>query len=211
MFFTTETELVTTDRARSGTVKIGYGRVSIQNENPAAQADVLRRAGCEQVFIEVANAALAYRPELDRALGAARQGDQLVVTKLDRLGRSLEHLIELCNLLQLRGIELLVLDLGIDTSTTSGRMLFQVLRSIAEFQHASISERTRDGLAAARDQGRFGGRELKLTPKQAVLVRQMYHELDEQGKKKFTITQIAAEFGVSRPTIYRYLGGDHST
>ncbi len=139
------------------------------------------------------------RPGLDKALLIARSGDQLVVTKLDRLGRSLENLLELSNELQAKGVHLVVLDQGIDTSTTLGRMFFQILGSIAEFEHALMSERTIAGLAAARQRGRTGGQKPKLTPRQARIARQMY----DSGEH--TIQQIADEFGVTRPTIYRHV------
>src|SRR5438046_1872959 len=105
---------------------------------------------------------------------ANRAGDQLVVTKLDRLGRSLEHLIELSKDLQARGVDLVVLDQGIDTSTAVGRMFFQIIGSIAEFEHVLMSERTRDGLAAARARGRTGGQRPKSTPRQAQIAQEMY-------------------------------------
>ncbi len=129
-----------------------------------------------------------------------------MVTKLDRLGRSLEHLIELSKTLEARGVDLVVLDQGIDTSTAVGRMFFQILGAIAEFEHALMSERTRDGLAAVRARGRAGGQKPKLGPRQVTLARQMYDELDDHGKRRYTVAQIAAEFGVTRPTIYRHLG-----
>ncbi len=104
-------------------MRIGYGRVSTRDQNPDAQRDALTAAGCETVFIDKASGKLARRPELDKALlSAARAGDQLVVTKLDRLGRSLEHLIALSNQLQERRVDLVVIDQGIDTSTAIGRM-----------------------------------------------------------------------------------------
>lgn len=153
-----------------------------------------------------ASGKLADRPELAKALlSANRAGDQLVITKLDRLGRSLEHLIELSGQLQARGVDLVVLDQGIDTSTAVGRMFFQILGSIAEFEHALMSERTMDGLAAARARGRTGGQKPKLGPRQVRLARQMYEELGDDGKRKYTVAQIAEEFGVTRPTIYRHL------
>ncbi|MGI8417399.1 MAG: recombinase family protein [Nakamurella sp.] len=185
------------------------GRVSTRDQHPEAQHDALTAAGCDQIFIDRASGKLARRPELDKALVAAgRAGDQLVVTKLDRLGRSLEHLIELSNDLHTRGVDLVVLDQGIDTSTAVGRMFFQILGSIAEFEHALMSERTRDGLAAARARGRTGGQKPKLGSRQARVARQMYDETDEHGRHRYTVAQIAAEFGVTRPTIYRYLDAD---
>ncbi|MFF2922650.1 recombinase family protein [Streptomyces celluloflavus] len=134
---------------------------------------------------------LARRSELDRALDALRAGDQLVVTKLDRLGRSLENLIELSKRLEDDGVALVVLDQGIDTSTAIGRMFFQILGAIAEFEHALISERTMDGLAAARARGRTGGQKPKLGPRQVQLARAMYEEKDDKGHSCYTVAQIA--------------------
>jgi DNA invertase Pin-like site-specific DNA recombinase len=180
-------------------VRIGYARVSTRDQHPEAQADALTGAGCERVFTDKASGKLARRPELDEVLRTLRAGDQLVVTKLDRLGRSLEHLIDLAHDLQGRKVDLVVLDQGIDTSTAVGRMFFQILGAIAEFEHALMSERTRDGLEAARARGRTGGQKPKLGVRQARLAQEMY----EAGE--LTVAQIAAEFGVTRPTIYRHL------
>jgi DNA invertase Pin-like site-specific DNA recombinase len=174
--------------------------VHIGDQHPEAQHDALAAERCDQIFIDKASGKLASRPELDKALlSANRKGDQLVVTKLDRLGRSLEHLIELSKTLEARGVDLEVLDQGIDTSTAVGRMFFQILGAIAEFEHALMSERTRDGLAAARARGRAGGQKPKLGPRQVKLARQMYDELGDDGKRRYTIAQIAAEFGVTVP------------
>jgi DNA invertase Pin-like site-specific DNA recombinase len=168
-------------------MKIGYGRVSTRDQHPESQHDALAAAGCDHIFIDYASGKLAQRPELDKALlSANRVGDQLVITKLDRLGRSLEHLITLSQDLHFRGVDLVVLDQGIDTSSAVGRMFFQILGSIAEFEHALLSERTKDGLAAARARGRTGGRAPKLGPRQLQLARQMYEETDDQGKRRFT-------------------------
>ena len=187
-------------------MRIGYGRTSTRDQNPGAQHDALTAVGCEQIFTDKASGKLARRPELDKALlVACRRGDQLVVTKLDRLGRSLEHLIDLSAELQRRGVDLVVLDQGIDTSTAVGRMFFQIL-AIAEFEHALMSERTLDGLAAARARGSTGGQKPKLTPRQARIARQMYEETGPDGRRLHTVAQIADEFGVTRPTIYRHLG-----
>lgn len=180
------------------------GGVSTRDQHPEAQHDALTAAGCEQIFIDKASGKLASRSELSKALPVANQPKgQLVVTKLDRLGRSLEHLTELSKTLRIRGVDLVVLDQGIDTSTAVGRMFFQILGAIAEFKHALMSERTRDGLAAAR--GRTGGQKPKLGPRQVQPARQMYDEIDEHSKRRYTVGQIAAEFGVTRPTIYRHL------
>jgi DNA invertase Pin-like site-specific DNA recombinase len=186
-------------------VRIGYGRVSTRDQNPDGQADALASAGCDQILVDKASGKLARRPELDKALLLSRTGDQLVVTKLDRLGRSLEHLIALAKELQSRGVDLVVLDQGIDTSTAVGRMFFQILGAIAEFEHALMSERTRDGLEAARARGRTGGQRPKLTPRQVSIAREMYEEKGPDGRRAHTVQQIAEEFGVTRPTIYRHL------
>ena len=186
-------------------MRIGYGRVSTRDQNPDSQHDALTAAGCEEVLVDRASGTLARRPSLDEALRLARRGDQLVVTKLDRLGRSLEHLIALSRDLQARGVDLVVLDQGIDTSTAVGRMFFQILGAIAEFEHALMSERTRDGLEAARARGRTGGQKPKLTVRQAKIAQAMYDEKGEDGKRVHTVAVIAAEFGVTRPTIYRHL------
>jgi DNA invertase Pin-like site-specific DNA recombinase len=187
-------------------MRIGYGRVSTRDQHPEAQHDALAAAGCDEIFIDKASGTLARRPELDKALlSVNRAGDQLVATKLDRLGRSLEHLIELSKLLQARDVDLVVLDQGIDTSTAVGKLFFSIIGAIAEFEHALMSERTMDGLAAARARGRTGGQKPKLGPRQVKLARQMYEETGEDGKRKCTVQQIADEFGVTRPTIYRHL------
>jgi DNA invertase Pin-like site-specific DNA recombinase len=186
-------------------MRIGYGRVSTRDQNPDGQHDALDAAGCDEVFVDKASGKLASRPKLDEALRISRKGDQLVVTKLDRLGRSLEHLMALSKQLQAKQVDLVVLDQGIDTSTAVGRMFFQILGAIAEFEHALMSERTRDGLDAARARGRTGGQKPKLTARQAKIAQDMYDELGADGRRAHTVQQIADEFGVTRPTIYRHL------
>jgi DNA invertase Pin-like site-specific DNA recombinase len=188
-------------------MRVGYARVSTRDQHPEAQHDALLAAGCnpDHIYIDKASGKLARRDELDKALLVLREGDQLAITKLDRLGRSLAHLIALSAELQQRGVDLVVLDQGIDTSTAVGRMFFQILGAIAEFEHALMSERTMDGLAAARARGRTGGQKPKLRPRQVELARQMYDETAADGGHRYTVADIAAEFGVSRPTIYRYL------
>jgi len=139
------------------------------------------------VFVDKASGKLASRPKLDEALRISRKGDQLVVTKLDRLGRSLEHLMALSKQLQAKQVDLVVLDQGIDTSTAVGRMFFQILGAIAEFEHALMSERTRDGLGAARARGRTGGQKPKLTSRQAKIAQAMYDELGPDGRRAHTV------------------------
>lgn len=186
-------------------MRIGVARVSTRDQNPEAQQDALIAAGCERVFTDKASGKLARRPELDKALMVAREGDQIVVTKLDRLGRSLKNLMDLAEDFQKRGIGLVVLDQGIDTATPAGRLFFQIIGAIAEFEHSLMSDRTLDGLEAARARGRTGGQKPKLRPRQIKLAQEMYDEVGADGKRTHTVQQIAEEFGVSRPTIYRHL------
>lgn len=180
--------------------KVGYARVSTRDQNPDAQTDALTAAGCDKVFIDRASGKLAKRPELQQALNYLRAGeDTLVVTKLDRLGRSVKNLKELADELQARNIGLIALSQGIDTTTPGGRLFFHMLAAIAEFEHDLIVERTREGLAAARARGRNGGRKPTMTAEKIARARQMYDE------RKYTVAEIARTVGVSRPTIYRHL------
>jgi len=186
-------------------MRIGYGRVSTTDQHPEAQRDALEAAGCDQIFIDKLSGKLASRPELDKALVALREGDHLVITKLDRLGRSLRNLMDLSDLFRERGVALEVLDQGIDTSTPVGEMFFHILGAIAQFEHSLMVERTKQGLEAARARGRTGGQKPKLKARQIQLAQEMYDELGDDGKRRYTVQQIADEFGVSRPTIYRHL------
>src|ERR1035438_8872201 len=133
-------------RARSARVRIGYGRVSTRDQHLEAQHDALTAAGCEQVYVDVASGKLAARPELDKTLACLREGDTLVITRLDRLGRSLPHLLEVSADLRERNVDLIVLQQQIDTSTAAGRMFVAVLGAVGEFERDLLSERTRDGL-----------------------------------------------------------------
>lgn len=178
---------------------IGYARVSTRDQHPEAQTDALETAGCQKVFTDKASGKLARRLELDAALTYLRTGDVLVITKLDRLGRSVRNLIDLAETLQERGIGLRVLHQGIDTTTPAGRMFFHVLAALAEFEAALISERTLDGLEAARARGRKGGRKPKLTPGKLATARELY------DAKEHTVSQIAEIVGVGRSTLYRAL------
>ncbi len=181
---------------------IGYGRVSTADQNPAYQVDALIRAGvagCD-IHIDIASGAKASRPKLDLVLQLLREGDTLVITRLDRLSRSVLHLITLGAELRGRGVGLKVAEQGIDTSTVEGRAMFGTLSVLAELQRELIVANTRDGLAAARARGRIGGRRPRLTPDQAELAQQLY----DDGTK--TVQQIAAVFGVPRSTLYGHLG-----
>ncbi|MFD5600817.1 recombinase family protein [Leucobacter sp. NPDC058333] len=177
---------------------IGYARVSTREQNSDSQTDALELAGCDKIFVDHASGTLAKRPALTEALGYLREGDTVVVTKLDRLGRSVRNLKEISDELQQRGIGLKALSQGIDTTTPGGRLFFHMLAAIAEFEHDLIVERTQDGLAAARARGRKGGRRPKMTPNKITQARAMYETGD------YTVQEIADTFGVARPTIYRH-------
>ncbi|MDJ0491422.1 recombinase family protein [Rhodococcus qingshengii] len=179
----------------------GYARVSSADQNPAHQVDALARAGveAENIHLDHAGGAKASRPQLDGVLARLRGGDTLVITRLDRLGRSVLHLITLGAQLRERGIELKVLDQGIDTATAEGRAMFGMLSVLAEFQRELIVANTRDGLAAARARGRKGGRPPKLTDDQIALAQRLY----DAGEN--TVAQIAAMLNVPRTTIYGHL------
>lgn len=180
-------------------MRIGYARVSTREQNADGQLDALTAAGCERVFVDTASGKLARRAEWDRCLEQLRRGDELVVTKLDRMGRSVRHLIDVVGVLGERGVELVVLAQGIDTTSPGGRLLFHVLAAMSEFVGDLISENTHDGLAAARARGRVGGRPTVMTAGKLRIARQM---LDAGNS---TITEIAATIGVGRATLYRHL------
>jgi DNA invertase Pin-like site-specific DNA recombinase len=186
-------------------LRIGLACVSTRDQHPETQEDALGAAGGDPIFTDRVSGVLASRPGLEKALLKARAGDQLVVTRLDRWGRSLANLMGLSELLRQREIDLVVVEQGVDTSTAVGRMFFSILGSIAEFEHALLVERTSQGLAAARARGRVGGQKPKLTPRQARNAQGMYDELGEDGKRKYTVAEIATAYGVTRPTIYRHL------
>jgi len=180
---------------------IGYARVSTPDQNPDHQLDALRRAGVleRDIYLDVASGAKASRPKWDLVLQLLREGDALKVTRLDRLGRSLHHLVNLGAELRERGVELHIVEQGIDTSTAEGRAMFGMLSVLAEYQRELTVANTRDGLAAARARGRVGGRKPALTPDQAELAQQLY------DARKKTVQQIADMFSVPRSTVYGHL------
>jgi DNA invertase Pin-like site-specific DNA recombinase len=185
--------------------RVGYARVSTQDQNDESQVDELEAAGCARIFTDKASGKLASRPEWDACLAYLRPGDALVITRLSRAGRNLRHLLALVDDLKERGIDLVVLKQQIDTSTPTGRLLFHILASVDEFQRELIVENTHEGLAAARERGRTGGRKPSLSEVQVGVARTMYDAKDGNGRRKYTVADIAEALGVSRPTIYRAL------
>ncbi|PZE57499.1 recombinase family protein [Curtobacterium sp. MCLR17_044] len=180
--------------------RVGYGRVSTTDQNPDAQSDALLKARADALFIDRFTGTKSSRPEWDRAKAHLRAGDTLVVTRLDRLGRSTKDLLEISDWLRVQGVDLVVTEQPIDTTTAEGRLFFSIVAAVAEFEHELIVARTRDGLAAARARGRKGGRKKKVSGANAGHMLRRY----EDGE---TVTSIAASFNVTRPTVYRALEG----
>lgn len=180
-------------------MKVGYARVSKYEQNLALQMDALEEAGCEKLFHDQVSGAKTQRPGFDEALAYLREGDILVVWRLDRLGRSLPHLIETINVLEGRGIGFQSLQEAIDTTTSSGRLIFHIFGALAEFERNLIRERTQAGLAAARARGRTGGRPKALDVKKQEWLFRLYDE------KKHPIQEICDLVGISKSTLYAYL------
>jgi DNA invertase Pin-like site-specific DNA recombinase len=177
---------------------IGYARVSTPDQTTDPQLDALTAAGCDRIFKEKASGALRDRPELAAALDYLRPGDTLIVAKLDRLGRSLSHLIETLTGLDERGIGFRSLGEGIDTTTSAGRLMMHILGAIAQFERDLIVERTQAGLAAARARGRTGGRPVTVTPEKLAAAQTLI-------AAGHTTKAAAAAVGVARATLYRHL------
>ncbi len=177
---------------------VGYARVSTEDQNLDLQSDALKSAGCEQLFTDQLSGAAKNRPGLDEALKYLRQGDTLVVWKLDRLGRTVKGLVDLVESLQEKGIQFRSLTDGIDTSTSAGRFFFHVMAALAQMERELIRERTNAGLKAARARGRLGGRKPKMDDSK---VKSAKHLLDSGVPAR----EVAKNLGVSRATLYRAL------
>jgi DNA invertase Pin-like site-specific DNA recombinase len=181
-------------------MKVGYARVSTQDQHLDLQLDALKAAGCEKIFTdEGISGSKTDRPGLNEALEYCRKGDVLVVWKLDRLGRSLAHLIEVVTGMGDRGVDFKSLQEAIDTSTPSGKLVFHMMGAMAEFERDLIRERTNAGLAAARARGRNGGRPQTLTSAQVAIGRSLAANPD------LTVNQICEQLGCSRATYYRQI------
>jgi len=171
---------------------------------PENQRERLIAAGCDPDLIfedHGASGAKASRPAWDACRSQLRAGDTLVSVRLDRIGRSVRNLLDVAAELEARGVDLVLLDQGIDTSTSMGKMLFTILAAVAEFERSLIIERTRDGLAATKARGRNGGRKPSLSPDQVAAVRAL-----RQSGSPMSVATIGQTFGVSRQTVYRALG-----
>lgn len=178
---------------------IGYARVSTADQNMDLQKDALRAAGCEHLFTDTASGAKAERPGLTQALKECRKGDTLVVWKLDRLGRSLPHLVETVRELIARGVGFKSLQENIDTTTSGGKLIFHIFASLAEFERNLIRERTNAGLSAARARGRKGGRPKGVDEKKRKAALALAKDTSRSVK------EICEILGVSRNTYYKYI------
>lgn len=176
----------------------GYARVSTADQSLGLQEDALRAAGCARIWTDTASGALTTRPQLDALLDALLPGDTLVVWRLDRLGRSMGHLVTTIDALAERGVGFVSLTEGIDTTTATGRLVLGIFASLAQFERELIRERTKAGLAAARERGSKPGRPSVVTPEKLTAARALLHE-------GATITDAAKAVGLSRPTLYRHL------
>jgi DNA invertase Pin-like site-specific DNA recombinase len=178
---------------------IGYARVSTHDQTLNLQQDALHKAGCDRIFTDTASGAKTERKGLDEALHYVRKGDTLVVWRLDRLGRSLPHLITTMTDLEERGIGFKSLTENIDTTTSGGKLIFHIFGALAEFERNLIRERTQAGLTAARARGRIGGRPKALTARQLSIAQSLYAD------SKTSIPEICQTLKISKATLYRAL------
>ncbi len=183
-------------------MKIGYARVSTNDQNLDLQRDALKAAGCGKIVEDTASGGKAQRAGLDRVREMLRQGDVLVVWRLDRLGRSLRHLIDLMAELDGQGIGFQSVTEAIDTTTPGGKLVFHIFGALAEFERNLIRERTHAGLEAARARGRKGGRRKKLDDRKRALAVDLYRQ------KKHPIDEICRTVGITKPTLYAYVRED---
>lgn len=184
---------------------VGYARVSTQDQNPAMQREALTEAGCEKLFEEKASGAQRDRPQLLAALDYMREGDTLVVWKLDRLARSLKQLIETVEMLEDRKIGFRSLTEAIDTTTSGGKLVFHIFAALAEFERGIIRERTNAGLASARARGKLGGRPPALSDTDVAQAKAMLAD------PEITVKQVAMRMGVSVATLYKHLPGGRAS
>ena len=183
-------------------MKIGYARVSTQDQELALQLDALKAAGCGKIYKEKITGATRERPELQKLLDQLREGDIVVIWKLDRLARLLKDLVNLVNEIQEKGGALHSLNDQIDTTTPHGKFTFHVFAALAEFERDIIRERTKAGLTAARARGRVGGRPKGLSKKAqhtAIIAEKLYQE------RELTVKEICEQLSISRGTLYNYL------
>lgn len=180
-------------------MKLGYARVSTLEQNLDLQLDALKQAGCQKIITDEMSGSVADRPGLTKLKETLREGDTVVVWRLDRFGRSLKHLIEWVNELKEMGVGFLSLQESIDTTTSTGQLIFHIFGALAEFERNLIKERTKAGLTAARARGRLGGRPKQLEPSKRQLVAKLYRA------QEHTVHEICQMMGISKPTLYKYV------
>ena len=181
-------------------MRIGYARVSTGEQKLDLQLDALDEANCKKTYTDTISGATSSRPELDKCLEQLREGDTLVVWRLDRFGRSLKDLISKIEALGDRGVEFVSLTEGIDTTTAQGRLAFHLFGALAEFEREIARERTMAGLRAARERGRTGGRPPALSEEDIPQLQSLMQNED------VSTAQICERFGISKATLYRYVG-----
>ena len=180
-------------------MKIGYARVSTHDQNLDLQKDALEKAGCEKIYLDEISGTVAKREGLEKAKEILRKGDVLIVWRLDRLGRSIRDLIDWVTRLEEEGIGFKSLQESIDTTTSSGKLVFHIFAALAEFERNLIRERTNAGLAAARARGRLGGR------KKALNVKERRRAVETYQRKNHTVRQICEMMNITKPTLYAYI------
>lgn len=183
-------------------MRIGYARVSTGEQKLDLQKDALEEAGCERIYTEQTSGAAKSRPELEKCLESLREGDTLVVWRLDRFGRSLKDLVSKMERLEEKGVDFVSLTEGIDTTTAQGRLTFHIFGALAEFERELAHERTMAGLRAARERGRVGGRPRAIEKEDMPELQALMQDSEVSTK------QICERFGVSKATLYRYVGPD---
>ncbi|KDR96820.1 Site-specific DNA recombinase [Peptoclostridium litorale DSM 5388] len=180
-------------------MKIGYARVSTREQNLDLQMDALKSSGCEKIFTDKVSGAKKERPGLKQVLEYARKGDIVVVWKLDRAGRSLKHLIEIVNGLNNKGVGFISLKESLDTTSSTGKLMFHIFASLAEFERDIIRERTLAGLSSARARGRVGGRPPVMDTNKIAMAKSM------MADKSISVKDICKALSVSKSTLYKYL------
>ena len=178
---------------------VGYARVSTADQTLDLQLNALKKAGCDKIFTDTASGAKTERKGLEEAISYVRAGDTIAVWRLDRLGRSLQHLIETVGALDAQNIGFKSLTENIDTTTSGGKLVFHIFGALAEFERNLIRERTTAGLTAARERGRKGGRPKSLTGNKVAIARQLYAD------KSNSVEEICKTLGISRATLWRYV------
>lgn len=178
---------------------IGYARVSTHEQKLSLQLDALKKAGCEEIFTDKVSGAKETRPGLEKAFDTLQEGDTLVVWKLDRLGRSVKHLIEIVNQLNDNGINFKSLQESLDTTSSTGKLIFNIFASLAEFEKDLILERTQAGLKAARARGKLGGRPKKMNDEKLELAVKMMKDIT------IPVRDVCDTLNISKSTLYRYL------